>query len=114
MNGNLAYCGLDCGACEARIATVTGDEALRRKVAAEWSELNGVTITPEMIRCDGCRADGAKTVYCESICPIRPCARGRGFRTCADCGDFDICERLAAITGNNPAARRRLEEERGA
>ena len=36
------YCGLDCEACEARIATVNNDEALCQRVAREWSELNGV------------------------------------------------------------------------
>ena len=50
----IAVCGLDCGKCEARIATVNNDEALRQKVAREWSELNKVLITPEMICCTGC------------------------------------------------------------
>ena len=79
---NIAYCGLDCEACEARVATRNNDDELRQKVAKEWSELNGVTITPEMINCDGCRADGVKTPYCESLCPIRQCALGRGHETC--------------------------------
>ena len=54
----IAYCGLDCEACEAHMATVHNDDALRRKVAKEWSELNGVEITPEMINCSGCRIPG--------------------------------------------------------
>ena len=29
MNRLIAYCGLDCEACEARLATLNGDEALR-------------------------------------------------------------------------------------
>ncbi len=33
MNKLLAYCGLDCEKCEARIATVNQDESLREKVA---------------------------------------------------------------------------------
>ena len=77
MNEYIAYCGLDCEACEARIATVNNDAELRQRVAKEWSELNGVEITPEMINCAGCRSDGAKTPYCESLCPIRQCAMSR-------------------------------------
>ena len=50
MNEYIAYCGLDCEACEARIATVNNDAELRQRVAKEWSELNGVEITPEMIK----------------------------------------------------------------
>jgi hypothetical protein len=61
MNTFVAYCGLDCETCEARLATVSDDQALREKVAKEWTELNGVEITPEMINCTGCRIAGAKT-----------------------------------------------------
>ena len=47
MNELIACCGLDCEKCDARIATVTNDEALREKTAALWSQLNGVEITPD-------------------------------------------------------------------
>ena len=56
----IGCCGLDCEACDARIATMTNDNSLREKTAALWTKLNGVPITPEMIRCTGCRAEGAK------------------------------------------------------
>ena len=110
MNQFVAYCGLDCGTCEARLATVNGDEALRRKVAQEWSVLNGVEITPEMIHCSGCRVPGEKTPYCDSLCPIRQCALGRQVETCGSCPEMRACEKLAAITRNNADALRRLEQ----
>ena len=100
MNKFLAYCGLDCEKCEARLATVNQDEALRRKVAALWSQLNGVTITPEQICCEGCRMDGVKTPYCESLCPIRQCALSRNVSACADCEESKTCEKLFAVTKN--------------
>ena len=87
------------------------DDALREKVAALWSELNGVEIKPEMINCVGCRVDGVKTPYCESLCPIRQCALGRGVETCGGCGEMGICEKLRAITGNNADALRRLKTD---
>ncbi len=111
MNSYIAYCGLDCEACEARLATVNGDQALRIRVAKEWSELNGVEITPEMIRCTGCRVDGVKTPYCDSICPIRQCALGKGVATCGACEEMEKCEKLGMILGNNPDARRNLARE---
>ena len=40
MNNYIAYCGLECEACEAHIATINDDNELRMKVAREWSELN--------------------------------------------------------------------------
>ena len=112
MNRFLGYCGLNCETCEARLATVRRDEALRRKVAKLWSELNGVEITPEMIRCEGCRMDGAKTPFCESLCRIRPCAMARGYDTCGECPEMETCGRLAAIVGGSEEARRNLEKSR--
>ena len=111
MKEFVAYCGLDCESCEARAATVNNDDTLRAKVAKRWSELNGVEITPKMINCTGCRIDGAKTPYCESLCPIRQCARERNVETCGSCGEMMSCEKLGAIIENNSDALKRLKEE---
>ena len=80
-------------------------------MAELWSELNGAEITPEMINCTGCRLDGVKTPYCDSLCPIRRCAMDRGVETCGGCGQMDGCEKLAAITANNPDALKNLRRE---
>jgi hypothetical protein len=109
MKDYIAYCGLDCETCDARLATVNKDDVLRGKVAKLWSELNGVEITPEMINCVGCRIDGVKTPYCESLCPIRQCALGRKVKTCGGCKEMEFCEKLAAITQNNQEAWRNLQ-----
>jgi len=109
MNRLIAYCGLDCEACEARKATLKNDEALREKVAREWSELNGVEITPESINCEGCRMDGAKTPFCEKLCEIRQCALGKGHTTCGDCDGIDTCKTVSMVISHNAEARRRLK-----
>ena len=109
MKEYIAYCGLDCEICEARIATVNDDDALRDKVAKLWSELNGVEITPEMIHCSGCRIDGVKTPYCDSLCPIRKCAMIRKYDTCGDCSEMNDCEKVGMIIGNNKEALCNLE-----
>ena len=36
MKSFIAYCGLDCEVCEARIATVNDDNVLRKSVANQW------------------------------------------------------------------------------
>ena len=69
-NQLIGCCGLDCENCDTRIATITNDNTLREKTAARWTKLNGVTITPEMINCTGCRIDGAKTPFCDKLCPV--------------------------------------------
>ncbi len=112
MENLIACCGLDCAQCEARLATLLEDDTLRAKVAAAWSELNHTEITPEMIHCVGCRVNGVKTPFCESICPIRPCAAERKADTCASCAEMETCARLGMITGNNPSALENLKARR--
>ena len=104
MKELIAFCGLDCERCEAFIATKNDDDALRKKVAKEWSELNGVDITPEMINCQGCRTDGVKTVYCDSLCPIRKCASSKGHETCGSCSEMETCDKVGMVISNNKAA----------
>lgn len=101
-NQLIGCCGLNCEACDARIAALANDNALREKTAALWTKLNGVTITPEMIRCTGCRLDGAKTPFCDRLCPVHNCVREKGLDTCADCGQMDGCPTLGQIAENSP------------
>ncbi len=112
MNDYIAYCGLDCEACEARLATINDDDELREKVAKKWSELNKAEITPDMINCTGCRIPGVKTPYCDSMCPIRKCATGKKFETCGNCGEMKTCSKVNMIIGNNADAKNRLESGR--
>lgn len=109
MKDYIAFCGLDCESCEARMATIHNDDVLREKVASLWSELNSVEITVEMINCVGCRIDGVKTPYCELLCPIRQCALERKVETCGACAEVRTCEKVGMILGNNEDARRNLE-----
>lgn len=106
----IAFCGLDCEKCDARIATLANDDTLREKTAAKWSALNHTVITTEQINCEGCRANGVKTVFCESLCPVRQCALKKGVETCGDCPELSKCERVGTILANNPDALRNLKK----
>ena len=108
----IACCGLDCEVCDARIATITNDRALREKTAALWAKLNGAAITPEMINCTGCRIEGTKTPFCEKNCPVRNCVRAKKLDTCADCLQMDGCPTLGCIAANNPSVLERLKRLR--
>ena len=109
MNELIGFCGLDCENCDARTATLRNDDEMRERVAKQWSELNGVKITAEMINCAGCRVDGVKTPYCEALCPIRQCALRRQVETCGDCAEMENCETAGSLWKNNPEALRRLK-----
>ena len=108
MTEFIAYCGLNCATCEARMATINNDDTLREKVAKLWSELNSAEITPEMINCVGCRIDGVKTPYCKSLCPIRQCAISKGVETCGSCAEVRNCEKAGMILKNNEETRQNL------
>lgn len=109
MKELIAYCGLDCEKCDARIATLNSDNTLREKTAKLWSQLNGVEITAEMINCTGCRADGVKTPYCNSLCPIRKCGQRKGFQTCGDCPELNKCKTVGIVISNNSEALNNLK-----
>lgn len=109
MRNMIAYCGLDCEKCDAYLATIHDDQALREKTAKRWAELNHAPILPEHINCEGCRAEGAKTVYCESLCSIRQCALKKGVTTCGSCPDMKICQKVGMILSNNPDVLKNLK-----
>ena len=108
MRPDIACCGLDCEQCDAYIATLHDDQALREKTARLWAELNHAPILPEHINCQGCRADGVKTVFCEQLCAVRRCARQRGVVTCGDCPEMETCPTVGAIFANAPQAKKNL------
>lgn len=109
MKDMIACCGLDCEKCDAYLATIHHDDALRAKTAKLWSELNQVPITPEMIHCTGCRADGAKTYFCSDLCKIRKCVQGKGFETCGECAEMESCKTVAEIHQHSEDAVKNLK-----
>ena len=110
MKRQIAICGLDCEKCDAYIATKNNDQSLREKTAKLWSELNHAPILPEHINCEGCRMNGAKTLFCSTMCEIRKCAVAKGIETCGYCPEKDICPKVNAIWQNNPQARENLQK----
>lgn len=108
MNKFIAYCGLDCEKCEARIATINNDDSLRQKVSKEWSEMNNTDIPPEAINCEGCKTDGIKFHYCDKLCPVRKCAMEKGYEHCGRCEKVRECEKAAPFTVKNSETRKNL------
>lgn len=109
MKNMIAYCGLDCEKCDAYLATINDDQALREKTAKLWSALNNAPILPEHINCQGCHGEGIKTVFCEKYCAIRKCTLKRGLTTCGECPDMEECQTVGAIISNRPEALENLK-----
>lgn len=109
MKDRIGYCGLDCETCDAYIATIHNDQVLREKTAKLWAELNNAPILPKHINCEGCRMNGAKTIFCDCICGVRQCALKKGVVTCGDCPDLEICPAVGDIIAKNPAVLTNLK-----
>ncbi len=113
MKPLIAACGLDCGQCEAYIATQADDLLALERIAEKWSkEYNAPGMTAETIRCDGCMAAGRKIGHCAE-CQIRLCAVERQLPNCAACPDY-ACAQLTGFLQNVPQARANLEALRRA
>jgi len=67
----IAYCGMDCSKCEGYLATQENSDIKRQKVAEQWTAQYNTDIKPEQINCSGCKSDGVKFFFTESICEIR-------------------------------------------
>lgn len=109
MKKMIGYCGLDCEKCDAYLATLHNDQALREKTAKAWAELNQAPILPEHINCEGCRVDGKKTIFCDNLCGVRQCALKKGVTTCGGCPEFETCGTLGEVTASNPDALENLK-----
>ncbi len=105
MNKMIAFCGINCGECEALIATQKNDEAMRKAVAEKWS------MKPEEVNCAGClTAEGPHIDYC-GTCEIRKCGMEKEVENCAYCVDYK-CEKLAKFHEKAEKAKGNLEEIR--
>jgi len=106
-----AFCGLDCEACPALIATRNDDDLLREKTAREWEKAYAEYIgksrleTGEM-NCSGCKSAGIRFIGCAN-CPIRACAVGKGAKGCWDCASYDACGMIQGFHSHSPEARER-------
>jgi hypothetical protein len=106
------YCGIDCDACPALLATRSGDKAAIERVAAEWSKMYGAQIPPESVPCAGCFARPPEPMGCHALeCGIRACAMKKGVATCAECPDY-ACAQLADLLAQVPDAKANLEARR--
>lgn len=104
----IAYCGLNCGECEAYHATQKDDKEEFAKIAADWSERYGGDTKPEDVICDGCSTPSERKNSHYYKCNIRICAQEKGNDTCASCEEY-ICEKLERFFKEAPKAKETLE-----
>ncbi len=105
----LAYCGLDCGECEAYIATQKNDKAGLEATAKKWAaQFGGKELGAEACVCDGCSTGKRTSTAHAATCAIRVCASGRKVATCAHCADYG-CATVQGFMNFAPALKEKLE-----
>jgi len=97
-NTTIGFCGLNCEECSVFIATKNNDNELRQKTAKEWSGLyseylENKNLMPEDINCQGCHSRRDIFFGCKN-CVIRDCCKEKQLKTCADCSDYESCDKL--------------------
>jgi len=104
-----AYCGLDCGECEAYIATQKNDRAGLEATAIKWAQqFGGKPVAAEACICDGCPTGKRTSTAHAATCAIRLCASARGVVTCAHCADYG-CAILQQFFAFAPVLKEKLE-----
>ena len=112
MPSLISYCGLECGECEAYLASQSDDMAALAKVAENWAKQFGAkNLTAEMCVCDGCASGKRLNSAHAATCPLRVCASARKVTTCAHCDDY-ICETLRQFVTFAPVLGENLEKIR--
>ena len=90
VEGNISFCGIDCNACPAYIATQANDTKKLADVAKGWSS-EEFPLGPDDILCDGCHTERVTKFVPE--CTTRLCGLEKGVSNCAQCGEY-VCEKL--------------------
>ncbi|MBU2510861.1 DUF3795 domain-containing protein [bacterium] len=83
QNELLSPCGLYCGVCAIYIADKENNQKFKEKLAPVYA------VKPEELQCKGCMSQDEDSIffYCK-ICPIKTCAKEKGFEGCYQCDDF--------------------------
>lgn len=103
----MAYCGLDCSTCFGYTKTISeAAKGLRRTMRAEkvkqvWPSIPFLgdydAFKKDLdalagLRCRGCLEGGGNP-----FCKIRKCCLERGYRSCAQCDEFESCGKLTTL-----------------
>ncbi len=97
----IGHCGLDCAKCDTYNATIKNDDNIRKEVAALWSKMNNCEIPYQSINCLGCKQDGIKCIFCDSMCEVRKCALSKGIDLCNKCIEFNTCNKIKPFLNSN-------------
>ncbi len=86
----IAVCGLDCGDCDIRLASM--DKGKAQEIADWFKKKLDEEIKSEDIHCSGCKGDRKKH-WSPDCWILKCCVDKKGLNFCHECEDF-ACKRL--------------------
>ena len=87
---NISFCGIDCNACPAHIATQSNDAVKLAEVVKNWTS-EEFPLGDDDVQCDGCSA--VRVAKFVPQCTTRQCGLEKGVENCARCEDY-VCDKL--------------------
>ncbi len=110
----FGYCGVNCSDCDIFKATVHGDAEALQRAHKRWTKTaqehwGMQTLDPAILKCRGCRTEGADIFKGCRHCPMRRCAKSRNLPSCGLCQEWKTCKQLGYVLAVEPAARATLE-----
>jgi hypothetical protein len=122
---NIGFCGLDCSKCELGNRTISKNaEVLKSRVEnygiSQWYQLvpvedrekfnfdelsRGLSWLAKYAACPGCQSGGGSPE-----CPVRLCAKEKGFENCSKCDAIDSCKRMSFLEPGHPGLRENLKK----
>jgi len=88
----IAYCCINCDDCPLYKATIDNDDKAKMEIAKKWGDAEKPSFKLKDYYCYGCK-DKRSCSIPGNECTVRPCAVKKGFATCAQCPDFEACDK---------------------
>jgi hypothetical protein len=92
MEEIISKCGFRCDLCLAYYKNIDKPGNIE-KLKYGWSKYFNINFDPTGLHCEGCASLDKDAKVVDSGCPVRPCAIEKGYKTCAECGEY-ICDKL--------------------
>lgn len=101
----MGFCGINCTGCSNYKGTLELDFEELAREAKKWSDDKHAYSEIDML-CLGCNRDNTTVMFpfCRD-CSVRKCAAERKVLNCAECEEFDACERINKLLGTFSDAR---------
>jgi hypothetical protein len=109
MKQILTRCGYRCDLCLAYRPNIEKHPENRQKLSDGWHKYFGFRLQASEICCDGCMTENPRLI--DRGCPVRPCVIERGLGNCAQCGDYDGCDKLAQRLVTYEGVEKRVAQE---